>query len=134
MKHTNKADASIVAITLLLLVSSVGVFYVDTWYQNHASSVTGKFKVQNLNDYIYIKNIYNLDTYSQITISNSYSDYFIISEIKIKDQSCTLINSNVIVPNDNSILEVNCTFPRISQVELILISESGFYTQNLLVR
>ena len=93
-----------------------------------------KFENKDLEDYINVNNIENMGSYSQLEITNSHGSYFIVEELKIRGESCSLTSSNVIIQNSVSYLSTNCTFARASAVDLLLVTNGDIYEKNLISR
>ena len=129
-----KAMTGVVVIGLLLLVSAVSVITLSNWFNENSSNLKAKFENKNLEDYITVNKIENMGSYSELEITNVYGNYFIVEELKIRGQSCSLTSSNVIISDSVSYLSTNCTFARASAVDLLLVTNGDIYEKNLISR
>ncbi len=122
-----KGMGVIVAIILLLLLvvtTGVGIY---NWYLNFTDNYNSKQMLEyttDLNEHMEVLGFkYESNNYN-IYIRNPFPSYLIVDELKVNDNNCLILSSNVLVQKDITSISVDC--PTINSVNKIsIITKSG---------
>lgn len=132
-----KAISPVVATALLLVVAVVAVVGFQTWFNTYQSGLNTKVEQQSAtgspvtverleNDTVYLKNIGNEDLLtSQIKVTDSAGN-------PCAGTASVTINKSVTAGYtfDNS----GCTLTKGTSADVVVVTKSGVYSANVLVR
>lgn len=136
MKQVNKKGISeIVAIILIISITMIGFFSVQNWYGGYVNNIETK-KLQSLSgpssESFEIVSFEQEGSTYELKIRSFTPEYTTINDLKINNQECSLPDSNVILGNSLSTIEVSCPSYN-STNEIALITNFGIlnYKQKL---
>lgn len=123
----------VVALALLLAVGVVSVVSFQNFYQYYQSDLLNK--VEGTSTFVVtIDSIQSTPIQSTLFIQNKNLDYGIIQEIKVNNQQCNLIGSDVIVENSLSQIALDCLFLKGTTANIVVVTDLGLFEAQHIVR
>lgn len=130
-----KAIGPVVAIALLIVVAVSSVIGFQTFFQSYQSGIQSKVETRsetNVLDILYVES--NIDKTVIYVINSKASTYTVINSVKIDNSACSLIGSDVVDINSVTQVSVNCLVSRNDDVEIMLVTDNGVYSEKFLAK
>lgn len=129
-----KCIGPVVAIALLIVVAVSSVIGFQTFFQSYQSGIQSKVETRsqtNVLDIVYVES--NIEK-TLIYINSKASTYTVINSVKINNNLCSLIGSDVVEINSVTQVSVSCLVSRNDEVEIVLITDNGVYSEKFLAK
>ncbi len=129
MFNYKKALGPVVAISLLMVVTVIGVMSFNTFFTSYSSDLYLKSEGKGGTDLTitsFLENSGGLYLYAK-----TKSGYVVIDNVKINDVSCSLTGSNVI-DNTNTEISLGCT-PTTGNNRVVVYTDSGIFTKEFFI-
>lgn len=129
ISESKKGVTPIIAISLLLVVAVAATLSFSGWYTDLTTGLTIKSKnTEQYSDLIDLKFVHKQDNNLVLYYENKNEDFIFINSLKINNNACNLVGSDILEENSLTYIEVsNCNQNITDQVEIILVSESGIF-------
>ena len=132
--NSKKGISSIIAISLLLVISVTTVVSFQTWINTYTSNLENKIESSDSStNGINIKYISKSDTETYLHIYNNKQLNIAVNEIIINGTSCSLTGSDVLTKNEITKIPVSCIIDNGKEVNILILTSLGLIQETKFV-